>query len=63
LRAGRLRVKAATVVVLATAISAAISSSVAETVQFLELQLDLIGSPGHDGEVGLSGQPRRGPSI
>jgi hypothetical protein len=30
LRAGRLRVKAATVVVLATAISAAISSSVAE---------------------------------
>ena len=34
--------KAATVVVLATAISAAISSSVAELYQLLELQLDLI---------------------
>jgi hypothetical protein len=36
-----MRVKAATVVVLASAISAAISSSVG-ALQFLELQLDLI---------------------
>ena len=46
LRAGRLRVKAATLVVLATAFSAASSSSVAEALQLLELQLQLIEQAG-----------------
>ena len=45
LRSGRLRVNPATVVVLATAISAAISSSVALGLQFLECERQLVDQP------------------